>query len=53
MGTVIGALLAVIVGLFIIFSTVGLLLDILGVVIVIVGVGLLIQYLRGRRGTRV
>lgn len=48
-----GALLAIIVGLFIIFWTVGVLLDILGVVVVIVGVALLVQYLRGRRDTRV
>jgi hypothetical protein len=46
---IIGALLAIIVGLIIVFWTVGLLLDILGVVVVIVGVGLLVQYLRGRR----
>lgn len=50
---IIGALLAIIVGLVIVFWTVGLLLDLLGAVIVIVGLVLLVQYLRGRRSTRV
>jgi hypothetical protein len=48
MGLLIGSLLAIILGLFILFGTIGLILDIIGAAIAIIGVVYLIKYLKSR-----
>lgn len=50
MGNILGAIALVILGIFIITWTVGILLDVLGVVIIIAAVVLIVNHVKGTRG---
>lgn len=50
MGNIIGAILLVLVGIWVITATVHILLDILGVVLIVAAVVLIVQHVRGTRG---
>jgi len=52
MGNIIGAILLVILGIWVITATAHILLDILGVILLIAAVGLVVQYFRGTSRTR-